>query len=122
MEPGGIEPPSRDSQQDASTRVSGDLISVRVAATGGVGADPAISNSSPALLSTTRAGQPDVFDPRRIGRQAGIDPKPPTTTISSSWIDRMMLKASGEMNLSLWPSSAPARPVMKALMAKAMVL
>ena len=34
MEPGGIEPPSRDSQQDASTRVSGDLISVPRAATG----------------------------------------------------------------------------------------
>jgi hypothetical protein len=27
MEPGGIEPPSRDSQQVASTRVYGDLIS-----------------------------------------------------------------------------------------------
>ena len=51
-----------------------------------------------------------------------IEPSPPTTTISKSWIDRMMLKASGEMNFSLWANSAPASPVMKALMAKAIVL
>ena len=63
MEPGGIEPPSRDSQQSASTRVSGDLISDPLAATGSIVRIPALSNSSPAFLSTTHAGQPGVLRP-----------------------------------------------------------
>ena len=61
MEPGGIEPPSRDSQQSASTRVSGDLISTPAAATGSIGRGPALRVVSPVRLSTTRTSQPDVF-------------------------------------------------------------
>ena len=51
-----------------------------------------------------------------------IEPSPPTTTISSSWIDSRRLKASGEMKRILWASSAPASPVMPALNANAIVL
>ena len=51
-----------------------------------------------------------------------IEPRPPTTTISSSWIDIRKLKASGEMKRMRCASSAPASPVMQALSAKIAVL
>src|SRR5690606_39699378 len=46
VEPGGIEPPSRDSRQDASTRVSDGLISVPKTAIGSLLRNPASGNSS----------------------------------------------------------------------------
>lgn len=62
MEPGGIEPPSRDSQQDASTRVFDYLISAsHRESTPCVSAQPLVT-SSPARQEAPRADQPDNHD------------------------------------------------------------
>ncbi len=62
MEPGGIEPPSRDSQQDASTRVSDDLILTS--------RPPSTASASvqPAALSRQRCRrQPTLTSPMSCG-------------------------------------------------------
>ncbi len=61
MEPRGFEPRSRSSQHDASTRVSGGLISITRAAASSIPDDPASSIFSPARLEAPLAGQPDVL-------------------------------------------------------------
>lgn len=61
MEPGGIEPPCRDSQPGASTRVSGGFISDPDAATGSITRIPARGSFSSARPKASRTDQPDVL-------------------------------------------------------------
>jgi len=69
MEPGGIEPPCRSSQQDASTRVADDLRSVRPR--------PRQARFVPrpqwnlvGVPGDPHADQPEVFDSQAVGPQA----------------------------------------------------
>ncbi len=70
MEPGGIEPPSRGSQQDASTRVSDDLLSDPGAAVSSISRSPARGVFSSVRPKASRTNQPDVFRRRPIGRRS----------------------------------------------------
>jgi len=72
MEPGGIEPPSRDSRSAASTRVFGGLISAIRAGADALPFSHARGVFSPSRPRVSRDGQPDVFDPPLIGRQERI--------------------------------------------------
>lgn len=72
MEPGGIEPPSRDSRSAASTRVSGGLISAIGAGAGALPFSQARGVVSPRRPRASRRGQPDIFDPPLIRRQERI--------------------------------------------------
>ncbi len=51
-----------------------------------------------------------------------IEPSPPMTIISSSWIEMIRLKVSLLKMPAKWPISAPARPVMAVEMPKAVAL
>ncbi|GEM_PF-5565361 len=62
MEPGGIEPPSRDSQQDASTRVVDRLISASHRGSTPCASAQPLETSSPARQEAPRADQPDDRD------------------------------------------------------------
>src|SRR5262245_24287216 len=70
VEPGGIEPPSRDSQLAASTRVSAGLISTRATAIGSLRVGPARGVFSSVLPQAAHTDQPDVYERRRIRRPA----------------------------------------------------
>jgi hypothetical protein len=61
MEPGGIEPPSRDSQHVASTRVSDDLISTAWTAISSIPRRPAPGVFSLRRPFAPRLSQPNVF-------------------------------------------------------------
>lgn len=61
MEPGGIEPPSRDSQHVASTRVSDVLISIRRTTISSIPPDPAPGVFSLRRPFAPRLSQPDVL-------------------------------------------------------------
>lgn len=62
MEPGGIEPPSRDSQQDASTRVVDRLISASHRGSTPCALAQPLETSSTARQEAPRADQPDDRD------------------------------------------------------------
>ena len=69
MEPGGIEPPYRNSQHNASTRVSIDLISVATAANGSIRENPAAASSRPRTLRLRLGTSPMIIGRPSIGRQ-----------------------------------------------------
>ncbi len=90
MEPGGIEPPSRDSQQDASTRVVDRLISAsHRGSTPCALAQPLVTSSLP-RQEAPRGNQPDDRDPppyraSRGGSEACVRP-PLRTAVRQLWV------------------------------------
>ena len=72
MEPGGFEPPCRDSHIAASTRVFRLLISASATATDNMRARPAPGVFSSARPAAPRADQLEVIEPRAIEHRARI--------------------------------------------------